>query len=99
MKRYLAGLAFSGIITLAGCAGEQRIAVHSLFTECPRPTLSTLPALDPSRHIGSAENVGKLLAGIDALDGDIERLSAALDCYEAQARKPDATGEAHAGRK
>ena len=99
MKRCLAGLAFSGIIALAGCAGGERITVHSLFAECPRPKLSPLPALDPALHIGSAENVGKLLAGIDTLDGDIERLSIALDCYEAQTRKPDAPGEGHAGRK
>ncbi len=54
----------------------------------PGAGASGADALDPSRHVGSRENVQALQGDVIEWRGYIDRLEAALRCYERQVAGP-----------
>lgn len=86
MQRFCVATLFSLLVFLPGCAAQE-MRVHTLFAECQRPRLASLPTLDAGEHIGGEGNVQKLLTIIDVQGRDIERFANALRCYERQTEK------------
>ena len=77
--------AFAG----AGCAAKPEVVtVRQVYTPCPRPApLTGLPLVDGNLPLDSLANVDALTARHLIVFAHIDTLNAALDCYEAQAKK------------
>lgn len=88
-KLWTTSMIFCLALAVSGCARPapepQTVAVRQEYTRCPRPEQPVLPTLDPARHLADPSNADALMGAVDALAGYAARLSAALDCYEAQA--------------
>ena len=74
--------------SLTGCgaaAGSETfvpVAVQYRHFECPAPPRPELPLLDNRLHVGSLENLDRLMWALDIQSGYIDALETAIDCYE-----------------
>ncbi|ACS80187.1 hypothetical protein Desal_2127 [Maridesulfovibrio salexigens DSM 2638] len=65
----------------------REVVFVSTYVECPRPANPILKAVLEEKHIGSSENVDRLMFNIVELKGGLKAMNATINCYEKQAEK------------
>lgn len=65
----------------------REVVFVSTYEECPRPASPILKAMLEEKHLGSSENVDRMMYDIVELKGALKAMNATINCYEKQAEK------------
>lgn len=70
---------------------EARIQVQHVYhyTTCGVEPAPNYVQLDPTKHLGSAENANVLIGNLEVMDDYNKSLINIIDCYEKQVEKSD----------
>ncbi len=82
-------------MTLLGCSQKKpgkidevrEVVIIAGYEECPRPAKPELKPLLEEMHLGSRENVDRMMHNIVELQGALKGMKATVWCYEIQADK------------
>jgi hypothetical protein len=85
-------------LNLSGCSWfkkkpkpEPIIEIRNVYhyTPCAKDNPPNYVELDLEKHIGSSENVNKLIGNVEIMEDYTRSLINTIDCYETQAEKSD----------
>lgn len=83
------------LMVFSACAQKQHSRIDevrevvfvSTYEECPRPIDPILKPILEEKHLGSSENVDRLMFNIVELKGGLKAMNATINCYEKQAKE------------
>lgn len=85
------------LTTLSACVHQnspefqevREVEVTSTYEKCPAPDSPELKPILEEQHIGSRDNVNRVISNTVENQAYINGLKATIECYEAQASKAD----------
>ena len=79
-------------LSLSACCPpvpEPKIIIEQVYhyTACPKDETPNYVQLNPTKHVGSAENVNALIGNLEIMKDYNKSLNTTIECYEKQVRK------------